>query len=67
MGRIKGKIGKLENGLFDLLIVTIINWIMRTIMVQVVCTTDATHVSLMWPTCFCSAIVLQFLLNLHSM
>ena len=35
--------------MFDILIVTVINWIMRTIMGQVVCATEATHISIMWP------------------
>ena len=35
-------------GIFDILIVTVINWILlRTGMGQVVCATEATHISLM--------------------
>ena len=36
-----------QTGMLDLLIVTIINWIMRTAMGQVVSATEATHISLM--------------------
>ena len=36
-----------QTGTFDILIVTLINWIMRTIMGEAVCATEATHISLM--------------------
>ena len=43
--------------MLDILIVTVINWIMRAIIGQVVCATEATHISLM---CFCCDIGNKF-------
>ena len=36
-----------QTDMLDILIVTVINWIMKTTMGQVVCATEATHISLM--------------------
>ena len=41
--RVTTPVGYSQTGMFDILIVTVINWIVRTIMGQV---TEATHISL---------------------
>ena len=36
-----------QTGMLDILIVTVINWIMKTTIGQVVCATEATHISVL--------------------